>query len=151
LKGIATYRPNAILGAVLEANNTAVMVPQDLDLANLDRRIRLDQAPQPALASLRWPGRPECPNGNPCWTYSVRHPLGNFAVFFEIATATYLDGSTRRVRLLPFVLFGFLVNLFTVTRVTIWQALWRPRDTDVFWHKTEHTNNHNGNGRVTWT
>jgi cellulose synthase/poly-beta-1,6-N-acetylglucosamine synthase-like glycosyltransferase len=77
--------------------------------------------------------------------------LGNFAVFFEIATATYLDGSTRRVRLLPFVLFGFLVNLFTVTRVTIWQALWRPRDTDVFWHKTEHTNNHNGNGRVTWT
>ena len=81
LKGIATYRPNAILGAVLEANNTAVMVPQDLDLANLDRRIRLDQAPQPALASLRWPGRPECPNGNPCWTYSVRHPLGNFAVF----------------------------------------------------------------------
>jgi len=77
--------------------------------------------------------------------------LGNFAVFFEIAAATYLDGSTRRVRLLPFVLFGFLVSLFTVTRVTLTQALFRTRGTDVFWHKTEHKNNHNGNGRVTWT
>jgi hypothetical protein len=71
--------------------------------------------------------------------------LGNFAVFFEIAAATYLDGSTRRVRLLPFVLFGFLVSLFTVTRVTVGQAFPRRREDNVFWHKTEHTNGHNGN------
>jgi hypothetical protein len=74
--------------------------------------------------------------------------LGNFAVFFEIATATYLDGSRHRVRLLPFVLFGFLVSLFAVTRVTLTQSLFGPRGTDVFWHKTEHNNNHT---RPSWT
>jgi len=79
LKGIATYRPNSVLGAVLEiAPGTA---PQDFDTADPDRRIRLDRAIQPPLSSLRWPGRPELSNGNPCWTYVVRHPLGDFAVF----------------------------------------------------------------------
>ena len=75
--------------------------------------------------------------------------LGNFAVFFEIATATYLDGTRQRVRLLPFIMLGFLVSLFTVTRVTLTQALFKPRGDDVFWHKTEH--NHNHNGRRAWT
>jgi ribonucleoside-diphosphate reductase alpha chain len=83
LKGIATYRPNAVLGAVLEVASptTPATAPQDLDSADPDRRIRLDRTTQPPLASLRWPGRPEMPNGNPCWTYVVRHPLGDFAVF----------------------------------------------------------------------
>ena len=83
LKGIATFRPNKVLGAVLEVAGPAApaAAPQDLDTANPDRRIRLDRAVQPTLASLRWPGRPELPNGNPCWTYVVRHPLGDFAVF----------------------------------------------------------------------
>jgi ribonucleoside-diphosphate reductase alpha chain len=83
LKGIATYRPNSILGAVLEVASPAAPAgePQDFDTADPDRRIRLDRAQQPALASLRWPGRPELTNGNPCWTYVVRHPLGDFAVF----------------------------------------------------------------------
>lgn len=80
LKGITTYRPNSVVGSVLEAAPAAT-APQDLDLSDPDRRIRLDQTPQPPLASLRWPGRPSLPNGNPCWSYSVRHPLGNFAVF----------------------------------------------------------------------
>jgi ribonucleoside-diphosphate reductase alpha chain len=83
LKGIATYRPNSVLGAVLEVASSAAPAaePQDFDTADSDRRIRLDRAHQPALASLRWPGRPELTNGNPCWTYVVRHPLGDFAVF----------------------------------------------------------------------
>jgi len=83
LKGIATYRPNSVLGAVLEvAEPTApAAAPEDLDTADPDRRIRLDRALAPPLASLRWPGRPELANGNPCWTYVVRHPLGDFAVF----------------------------------------------------------------------
>lgn len=82
LKGITTYRPNAVMGSVLEADPKAsALAPQDLDLKDPDRRIRLDKAPQPPLASLRWPGRPELPNGNPSWTYSVRHPLGDFAMF----------------------------------------------------------------------
>ena len=33
------------------------------------------------LASLRWPGRPALPAGNPAWTYMVRHPFGEFALF----------------------------------------------------------------------
>jgi ribonucleoside-diphosphate reductase alpha chain len=83
LKGIATYRPNSLLGAVLEVASAATPVaePQDFDTADPDRRIRLDRAHQPPLSSLRWPGRPELSNGNPCWTYVVRHPLGDFAVF----------------------------------------------------------------------
>jgi len=83
LKGIATYRPNSVLGAVLEAASAAAPVPepQDFDTADPDRRIRLERALQPPLSSLRWPGRPELSNGNPCWTYVVRHPLGDFAVF----------------------------------------------------------------------
>jgi ribonucleoside-diphosphate reductase alpha chain len=33
------------------------------------------------LASLRWPGRPELPGGNPSWTYMIEHPQSRFAVF----------------------------------------------------------------------
>ncbi|MCC6196081.1 MAG: adenosylcobalamin-dependent ribonucleoside-diphosphate reductase [Burkholderiales bacterium] len=82
LKGITTYRPNAVLGAVLEvAPATAAIAREDLDQTDPDRRVRLDATAQPPLASLRWPGRPELANGNPCWTYVVRHPHGDFAVF----------------------------------------------------------------------
>ncbi len=80
LKGLTTYRPNAVVGSVLEAQPLRV-APQDLDVSDPDRRIRLEKAPRPPLASLRWPGRPELANGNPSWTYAVRHPLGDFAVF----------------------------------------------------------------------
>jgi ribonucleoside-diphosphate reductase alpha chain len=102
LKGIATYRPNEVLGAVLEVATPAASasVREDLDAADPDRRIRLDRTTEPPLASLRWPGRPELPNGNPCWTYVVRHPLGDFAVFIgHIQTAARIRskcGSTAR-------------------------------------------------------
>jgi ribonucleoside-diphosphate reductase alpha chain len=83
LKGIATYRPNSVLGSVLEVASAVAPAaePQDFDTADPDRRIRLERAHPPALSSLRWPGRPELANGNPCWTYVVRHPLGDFAIF----------------------------------------------------------------------
>jgi ribonucleoside-diphosphate reductase alpha chain len=82
LKGITTYRRNSVIGSVLEVKQQErAGEPQDFDSSDPDRRIKLERAPQPPLASLRWPGRPELPNGNPCWTYAVRHPLGNFAVF----------------------------------------------------------------------
>ena len=54
---------------------------EDLDQTDPDRRVRLQAIAEAPLASLRWPGRPELPNGNPCWTYVVRHPHGDFAVF----------------------------------------------------------------------
>jgi ribonucleoside-diphosphate reductase alpha chain len=78
LKGIATYRPNAVLGSVL---SVASEQPNDLDTSDADRRIRLEAAPTPALSSLRWPGRPKLAAGNPAWTYMVESPFGKFAIF----------------------------------------------------------------------
>ncbi len=86
LKGLATYRPNTITGAVLQAGEgseeSGKTQPQDFDESDPDRRISLDHVPKPALASLRWPGRPALPNGNPAWTYMIEHPNGTkFALF----------------------------------------------------------------------
>jgi ribonucleoside-diphosphate reductase alpha chain len=78
LKGITTYRPNAVLGAVL---TTGTEAPQDLDQSEPDRRIRIADAPQVALATLRWPHRPKLTAGSPSWTYMIEAPEGRFAVF----------------------------------------------------------------------
>ncbi|MGV8934046.1 MAG: adenosylcobalamin-dependent ribonucleoside-diphosphate reductase [Gallionellaceae bacterium] len=85
LKGITTYRPNSILGAVLEVTPTAPSkeAPQDLDQNEQDRRVVLDQVPTPALASLRWPGRPEQPLGSEGWVYMIEHQHGDFSVFIS--------------------------------------------------------------------
>lgn len=78
LKGLATYRPNAILGSVLSVTSTPA-APLELDDAN--RRLALERLPAPVLASLRWPGRPELPGGNLAWSFMVRHSYGEFALF----------------------------------------------------------------------
>lgn len=44
--------------------------------------------------------------------------LGNFAAFFEIGAAIYLDGGKDRIRLMPLNYFGFLVSLLSITRAT---------------------------------
>jgi len=83
LKGLATYRPNNVLGAVLSVAPEAKKEeqPQDL-LFDQDRRIVLEAAPKPTLASLRWPGRPELRSGSEGWVSQVvDHPLGSFVVF----------------------------------------------------------------------
>ncbi|HZF24428.1 MAG TPA: adenosylcobalamin-dependent ribonucleoside-diphosphate reductase [Burkholderiales bacterium] len=80
LKGIATYRPNSVLGSVLSVT-THEEAPNDLDTSDADRRIRLEAAPTPALSSLRWPSRPRLAAGNPAWTYMVESPFGQFAIF----------------------------------------------------------------------
>ncbi|WP_093426801.1 hypothetical protein [Thiohalospira halophila] len=73
LKGITTFRPNAVTGSVLSTSDSgsAETSPEDLDQSNPDRRVQLDRVPEPALASLRWPSRPETPAGNPSQTYLV--------------------------------------------------------------------------------
>jgi ribonucleoside-diphosphate reductase alpha chain len=81
LKGITTYRPNAVLGAVLSSDPAAAAAPQDLDQSEPDRRIRISDAPQVALAALRWPHRPKLAAGSPSWTYMVEAPSSRFAVF----------------------------------------------------------------------
>ena len=125
LKGLATYRPNAVLGAVLSAApaplaagalplvqpaagaaaataaaaqiapagtpaSPAISLPAAAAAAAepaaapatpANQRLALARAPQAVLASLRWPGRPDLPAGNPSWTYMIRHPFGEFALF----------------------------------------------------------------------
>ncbi|GAB4538450.1 MAG: glycosyltransferase family 2 protein [Thermodesulfovibrionia bacterium] len=41
--------------------------------------------------------------------------FGNFAPFYQIAVASLLDGATNRIRLLPFLLFNFLFNIWYVS------------------------------------
>lgn len=59
--------------------------------------------------------------------------LGNFAAFFEIGAAVYLDGSRHRIRLMPLNYFGFLVSLLSITIATFNQVVfdW------IFKHKLE--------------
>jgi ribonucleoside-diphosphate reductase alpha chain len=78
LKGLATYRPNAVLGSVLSVTPTAAA---PLQIEDKNRRLALDRLPAPVLSSLRWPGRPELPGGNPAWTFMINHPFGSFALF----------------------------------------------------------------------
>jgi ribonucleoside-diphosphate reductase alpha chain len=82
LKGLATYRPNSILGSVLSVEPSAKeKAPQDFRADDVNRRIQIQSLPAPVLASLRWPGRPSMAAGNPAWTYMIDHPHGTFAVF----------------------------------------------------------------------
>ena len=81
LKGITTYRPNTVLGSVLSVGTKLEEQPNDLDTSDTDRRIRLEATPEPALSSLRWPGRPKLTAGNPSWTYMIESPCGQFAIF----------------------------------------------------------------------
>ena len=88
LKGITTYRPSGVRGAVLEViqekkdsgNQPEPMpLPQAEDEA--DRLMVLKDVAMPPLASLRWPGRPNLPAGASAWTSdTVRSPLGNFVI-----------------------------------------------------------------------
>ncbi|MBI5005808.1 MAG: adenosylcobalamin-dependent ribonucleoside-diphosphate reductase [Nitrosomonadales bacterium] len=83
LKGLATYRPNSVLGSVLSVTSEKKEEEQPQDFVfDQDRRIVLETAPKPALASLRWPGRPSLPAGSEGWTSPVvKHPLGSFVAF----------------------------------------------------------------------
>jgi ribonucleoside-diphosphate reductase alpha chain len=79
LKGLATYRPNSVIGSVLSVPSASQ--PQDFVSSDRNRRIEIKTVPEPVLASLRWPGRPNLAGGNPAWTYMIEHPHGHFALF----------------------------------------------------------------------
>lgn len=83
LKGCTTFRPNSqVMGVLRKSGESEEQHPEDLDLSEPDRRLRLKTVPAVALASLRWNRRPQLPEGNPAWTYLVDHPHGyRFAVF----------------------------------------------------------------------
>ncbi|MDO8788741.1 MAG: adenosylcobalamin-dependent ribonucleoside-diphosphate reductase [Sulfuritalea sp.] len=85
LKGLATYRPNSVLGSVLSVTQTpaesAQKQPQDVTIDHANRRLSIGALPAPVLASLRWPGRPRMADGNAAWTYMIEAPAGEFALF----------------------------------------------------------------------
>jgi ribonucleoside-diphosphate reductase alpha chain len=86
LKGLATYRPNSVLGSVLSTTPAEPKVetksaPSDVRLDEANRRLSIKSVPMPVLSSLVWPGRPEMPGGNPAWTFMIPHPGGEFALF----------------------------------------------------------------------
>ena len=89
LKGLATYRPNSVLGSVLSVTPSGGNTPAaPLQIDDANRRLAVERLPAPVLSSLRWPGRPELPSGNPAWTFMVHHPFGDFALFVgELAPA----------------------------------------------------------------
>jgi ribonucleoside-diphosphate reductase alpha chain len=93
LKGLATYRPNKVLGSVLSVGKTAEAVapaPQ-VTLSASDKRLVLEKAPVPVLGSLRWPGRPHLPEGNEAWSFMVESDLGGFCIF----VGEYQNGKRR--------------------------------------------------------
>ncbi len=99
LKGLTTYRPSPVRGAVLSVTPTpaapaasaatpAAVVPdqanaaQPLTLSERDRRLMLDEVATPPLDSLRWPSRPELPAGANGWvSEDIRSPWGSFVIF----------------------------------------------------------------------
>ncbi|MDM4766609.1 adenosylcobalamin-dependent ribonucleoside-diphosphate reductase [Pelomonas sp. SE-A7] len=84
LKGLATYRPNSVLGSILSVEPSSA-APEPLrpvtDVDGSNQRLRVERLPKAVMASLRWPSRPELPGGNPAWSYMIRHPHGDFALF----------------------------------------------------------------------
>jgi ribonucleoside-diphosphate reductase alpha chain len=67
-----------------------------------NQRLRLDRLPAPVLDSLRWPGRPELPGGNPAWSYLIQHPHGDFSLFVGELPAEAGPGLGLFAQNLPF-------------------------------------------------
>jgi cellulose synthase/poly-beta-1,6-N-acetylglucosamine synthase-like glycosyltransferase len=62
---------------------------------------------------------------------------GNFAAFFEIAAAARLDDSRQRICLLPLLVLGFGVSIFSVSQACISQLLAPITKAQFHWDKTE--------------
>jgi len=63
--------------------------------------------------------------------------FGNFAPFYQIGTATFLDGTNDRVKLLPLVLFSFIFNIFYVSKGFLEAIIDQVSKRDTEWEKTE--------------
>ena len=66
--------------------------------------------------------------------------LGNFAAFFEIGSAAYLDGTHRRIHLLPLNCLNFLISMFSISRATFGLVF---RNQPFSWDKTPRYRNAN--------
>jgi cellulose synthase/poly-beta-1,6-N-acetylglucosamine synthase-like glycosyltransferase len=66
---------------------------------------------------------------------------GNFAAFFEIAAAAHLDSTRQRICLLPFLILGFGVSIFSVSRACVSQLMAPITGAQFHWDKTERFRN----------
>ena len=62
--------------------------------------------------------------------------FGNFAAFFEIASALRLDGRSRAIRLLSINIFNFLVSLISTGKATLGQMMPFGSGKRFHWQKT---------------
>jgi cellulose synthase/poly-beta-1,6-N-acetylglucosamine synthase-like glycosyltransferase len=69
--------------------------------------------------------------------FAAYSATGNFAAFFEIAAAARLDNSRQRVCLLPFLILGFVVSIFSVSRACADQLMAPITGAQFHWDKTE--------------
>ncbi len=104
LKGLATYRPNAVLGSVLSVEPAKTTAAPQLVASSdgANQRLRVERLPAPVMASLRWPSRPEFPGGNPAWSYMIQYPHGEFSLFVGELPAEAGPESGLFARNLPF-------------------------------------------------
>ncbi|HKW16412.1 MAG TPA: glycosyltransferase family 2 protein [Terriglobales bacterium] len=63
--------------------------------------------------------------------------VGNFAAFFEIAAAVRLDGSRKRLSILPVLALGFVVSISAVSKAAISQIYGYFVNAEFQWDKTE--------------
>lgn len=96
LKGITTYRPNTMVGSVLQ-DADAVKREVAKEVAGVrtddpDRRVEIKDV-NAITSTLKWPSRPVTPHGIASVTYSVDHPHGDFAV----VVGHYKNGKTHPV------------------------------------------------------
>jgi cellulose synthase/poly-beta-1,6-N-acetylglucosamine synthase-like glycosyltransferase len=69
--------------------------------------------------------------------FTAYSATGNFAAFFEIAAAARLDNTRQRVCLLPFLVLGFVVSVFSVSRACVDQLMAPITGAQFHWDKTE--------------
>ena len=75
--------------------------------------------------------------------------LGNFAAFYQLAAATELDNSGKRIRLLPLNFLNFLVSLVNVSRASaslIFSDILMNRE--LRWEKTSRFSNRSRDERL---
>ena len=63
--------------------------------------------------------------------------FGNFAPFYQIGTASFLDGSRQRIRLLPFLIFNFFFSLWYTTLGFVTAVIDLISARHVSWQKTK--------------
>jgi cellulose synthase/poly-beta-1,6-N-acetylglucosamine synthase-like glycosyltransferase len=72
----------------------------------------------------------------PVFALMVYGTLGNFAAFFEIVVAVFIDGNRKRLRLLPFNMLGFLISLFAIAGAVWSLMIDRIFKREMVWDKT---------------